>query len=137
MLLYRKTFHWKFRFFWVLTTSLFGKWSLSLCRKNRFSTNGQSVPFGDVVYGRSLKKVREFTKFFKTIWLQLHQIWLFTAGFTWFWFEKKIFHTIIYTNNIYYQIRETHFLLHKNESGNLFHGHFSSHISETFPQNKK
>ena len=29
------------------------------------------------------------------------------------------------------------FLLHKNESGNLFHGHFSSHISETFPQNKK
>ena len=35
-------------------TSLFDKWSLSLCCKNRFSTNGQSVPFGDVVYGRSL-----------------------------------------------------------------------------------
>ena len=37
-----------------MKTSLFAKWSLGLCRKNRVSTNGQSVPFGDVVYGRSL-----------------------------------------------------------------------------------
>ena len=50
-----------------------------------------------IVQYLSKKKVREFTKIFKTIWLQLHQIWLFTAGFTWFWFEKK-YSTLVLRN---------------------------------------
>ena len=55
-----------------MKTSLFAKWSLGLCRKNRVSTNSQSVPFGDVVYGRSLRDLK-----LKYIYFRSSDFWYF------------------------------------------------------------
>ena len=46
-----------------------------------------NVPKNSAIF--TYEKVCEFTKFYKTIWLQPHQLGLFTAGLIWFWFEKK------------------------------------------------
>ena len=56
-----------------------------------FAKSSWNVPKNSAIF--TYEKVCEFTKFYKTIWLQPHQLGLFTAGLIWFWFEKKIFHT--------------------------------------------
>ena len=62
---------------------MFFEWSIAKSSWN--------VPKNSAIF--TYEKVCEFTKFYKTIWLQPHQLGLFTAGLIWFWFEKKIFHT--------------------------------------------
>ena len=51
-----------------------------------------NVPKNSAIF--TYEKVREFLNFYKTIWLQPHQMGLFTAGLIWFWFEK-IYSTLL------------------------------------------
>ena len=46
----------------------------------------------------TFEKYTNWQKNYMTIWLQPHQMVLFTAGLIWFWFEKNIPHYLVMTD---------------------------------------
>ena len=54
-----------------------------------------------------VQKSMRIYKILQNLWLQLHQIWLFSAGLIWLWFEKKIFHPSRYLSSFFLKTSNT------------------------------